>query len=155
MKLVPALLLAAGSLAAATSAAAQDLSAQPTYETVNLNSGFPNDPYNVSVSSGGSIDASGIGSPCTGYIANAPDVRLNYQSGSLPLYIYATSDSDTTLIVNAPDGQWYCDDDSNGGLNPQVTFLKPQSGQYDIWIGTYASADFRPATLHISELAGN
>jgi hypothetical protein len=155
MKLVPALLLAAGSLAAATSAAAQDLSAQPTYETVNLNSGFPNDPYNVSVSSGGSIDASGIGSPCTGYIANAPDVRLNYQSGSLPLYIYATSDSDTTLIVNAPDGQWYCDDDSNGGLNPQVTFLKPQSGQYDIWIGTYASADFRPATLHVSELAGN
>lgn len=153
MKLVPALLLAACSLAATTAASAQDLSAPPTYETVNLTAGFPKDPYDVSVSSGGSVDASNLGSPCTGYIASAPDVRLNYESGSLPLYIFATSDSDTTLIVNAPDGQWYCDDDSNGGLNPQVTFLKPQSGQYDIWIGTYASADFRPATLHISELA--
>ena len=153
MKLLSAVLLAACSLAATASASAQDLSARPTYETVNLSSGFPNDPYDVSVSSGGSVDASNIGSPCTGYIASAPDVRLNYDSGSLPLYIYATSDSDTTLIVNAPDGQWYCDDDSNGGLNPQVTFLKPQSGQYDIWIGTYASADFRPATLHISEVA--
>lgn len=153
MKLLPVVLLAACSLAGATSAAAQDLSARPTYETVNLTAGFPNDPYDVSVSSGGSVDASNIGSPCTGYIASAPDVRLNYDSGSLPLYIYATSDSDTTLIVNAPDGQWYCDDDSNGGLNPQVTFLKPQSGQYDIWIGTYASSDYRPATLHISELA--
>lgn len=153
MKLLSAALLATCSLATATSAAAQDLSAQPTYATVNLSSGFPNDPYSVSVSSGGSIDASGIGTPCTGFIANAPDVRLNYQAGSLPLYIYATSDSDTTLIVNAPDGQWYCDDDSNGGLNPQVTFLKPQSGQYDIWIGTYASADFHPANLLISEVA--
>ena len=154
MKLFPALLIAACPLAAgATAASAQDLSARPTYATVDLTSGFPNDPYDVSVSSGGSVDASNIGSPCTGFIASAPDVRLNYQSGSLPLYIYATSESDTTLVVNAPDGQWYCDDDSNGGLNPQVTFLKPQSGQYDIWIGTYASSDYRPATLHISELA--
>lgn len=146
--------LAAVLLAAAIPAAAQDLSARPTYETVTLTSGFTNDPYNVSVQSGGSIDASGVGSPCTGFIASAPDVRLNYQSGSLPLYLSSSSEADTTLIVNAPDGQWYCDDDTGEGLNPLVTFLKPQSGQYDIWIGTYASADFRPAILHISELSG-
>ncbi|MEO5707662.1 MAG: hypothetical protein ABIT10_05670 [Alteraurantiacibacter sp.] len=145
---------AAAALAAALPAAAQDLSARPTYEAVTLNSGFANDPYNVSVQSGGSIDSSGIGSPCTGFIASAPDVRLNYQSGSLPLYLSTTSDADTTLIVNAPDGQWYCDDDTGEGLNPLVVFAKPQSGQYDIWIGTYASADFRAATLHISELSG-
>lgn len=147
--------IVAALVAGAIPAAAQDLSARPTYETVSLTSGFPNDPYNVSVQSGGSIDASGVGSPCTGYIASAPDVRLNFQSGSLPLYISASSDADTTLIVNAPDGQWYCDDDTGEGLNPQVTFVKPTSGQYDIWIGTYASADFRSATLSISELSGN
>jgi hypothetical protein len=155
MKHYATILLAAVSLGADLPAAAQDLSARATYETVTLNSGFTNDPYNVAVQSGGSIDASNIGSPCNGYIASAPDVRLNYQSGSLPLYISATADSDTTLIVNAPDGRWYCDDDTGEGLNPLVTFAKPSSGQYDIWIGTYASADFRPATLHISEISGN
>jgi hypothetical protein len=130
-----------------------DPSREPSYGTINLAAGFPDDPYDVSVSSGGSLDATSIGEPCRGYVASAPDVRLNYSSGSLPLYIYATSESDTTLVVRAPDGLWYCDDDSNGGLNPQVTFLKPQGGQYDIWVGTYASADYRPATLYVSEVA--
>ncbi len=155
MKHYATFVIAAAALGSALPAAAQDLSASPTYETVNLNSGFANDPYNVAVQSGGSIDSSSIGTPCTGFIANAPDVRLNYQSGSLPLYISATSDADTTLAVNAPDGTWYCDDDAGDGLNPMVVFAKPSSGQYDIWLGTYASADFRPATLHISEISGD
>lgn len=139
-------------LASATTAAAQDTSARATYGEVRLRSGFTPDPHSVRITAGGSIDASRIGSPCTGTIANAPDYEVTYTAGSLPLYIYAQADSDTTLVVNGPDGQWYCDDDSNGGLNPQVTFNSPRSGTYDIWVGRFGGGT-TPATLYISELA--
>jgi hypothetical protein len=142
----------AATLASATGAAAQDMSAPAAYGSVRLSSGFTPDPHSVSLTAGGSIDASRIGSPCTGTIANAPDYELTYTAGSLPLYIYVNATSDTTLVVNGPDGQWYCDDDSNGGLNPQVTFNNPASGTYDIWVGTF-SGGTATATLHISELS--
>lgn len=138
----------------APAAQAQDTSATATYGSVRLNSGFTPDPHEVSLTAGGSIDASTIGSPCTGSIARAPDYELTYTSGSLPLYIYATASSDTTLVVNGPDGQWYCDDDSNGGTNPQVTFNTPRSGTYDIWVGTFGGGT-AAAVLHITEVAGS
>ena len=117
-------------------AQAQDTSAQATYGSVRLSSGFAPDPHVVSLTAGGSIDASNLGSPCRGSIARAPDYEVTYTAGSLPLYITSTSSSDTTLVVNAPDGRWYCDDDTNGN-NPLVTFNNPRSGTYDIWVGTY------------------
>ncbi|MFN3557823.1 MAG: peptidase [Brevundimonas sp.] len=138
----------------APAAQAQDTSATATYGSVRLNSGFTPDPHTVSLTAGGSIDASNLGSPCTGSIARAPDYELTYTSGSLPLYIYATASSDTTLVVNGPDGQWYCDDDSNGGTNPQVTFNSPGSGTYDIWVGTFGGGT-ASATLNITELSGD
>lgn len=141
-------------LLVAPAAQAQDTAAPATYGNVRLSSGFTPDPHTVSLTAGGSIDASTIGSPCTGSIARAPDYELTYTAGSLPLYIYATASSDTTLVVNGPDGQWYCDDDSNGGANPQVTFNTPRSGTYDIWVGTFGGGT-ASATLNITEVAGN
>ena len=33
--------------------------------------------------------------------------------------------SDTTLVVNGPDGRWYCDDDGgNGSLNPALQVVE-------------------------------
>ena len=101
------------------------------------------------------IDASQAVSPsCRGYITNAPDVRLNFQGGSnLPLILSVNSGADTTLVVNGPDGSWYCSDDEGvNGMNPMVRFNSPQSGRYEIWVGTYGSASLAPAQLHISEL---
>lgn len=133
-------------------AMAQDFNAAPTYETVHLQGGFPDDPYVVYLSSGGGSDASYLGGDCRGYIANAPDVRLNFEPGSLPLIISAASGADTTLVINAPDGRWYCDDDSGEGLNPSLVFSNPQYGRYEIWVGTYGVAELYDAELHISEL---
>lgn len=149
------LLAATAAIAAvfAGAASAQDFSQNPTYGVANLNSGFTPDPYVVNVQSGGSINATHLGGSCAGFVANAPDVRLNFTAGSLPLIISANSSADTTLVVNGPDGRWYCDDDSgNAGMNPMVRFNGPASGQYDIWIGTYGNASLQPAQLHISEL---
>lgn len=139
---------------AAVPAAAQDYRLNPTYTTLTLDSGFTPDPQTIDLQSGGDIDASSISSSCRGFIANAPDVRVRYTRGRYPLIISVDSNADTTLVVNAPDGRWYCDDDSGErGLNPMVRFNNPQSGQYDIWVGTYGNARLEPATLAISEIS--
>ena len=134
-------------------ASAQNVNGRPNYGTINLRSGFAPDPHVTNLRSGGSVDASTVGANCRGFISGAPDVRLVFSSGSLPLIISANSRSDTTLVVNAPDGSWYCDDDSGSrGLNPALRFDRPQSGRYEIWVGTYGSASTPAAQLHISEV---
>lgn len=146
--------IAAAAVAAlATPALAQDFSAPPTYGSVNLNAGFTPDPYTVRITSGGARRAANVSSNCRGWIANAPDYSVYYVAGStFDLTIGATSESDTTLVVNGPSGNWYCDDDSGEGLNPSLTFGNPQSGRYDIWVGSYREGDYANATLAISEL---
>lgn len=150
-------LLCASAMAVAlvAPANAQDVNASPTYDTVRLNPGFTPDPYIVQLDSGGSISANGISESCAGYIANAPDVRLRYGSGSgaLPLIIGVQSDYDTTLVINAPDGRWYCDDDRGAGLDPLVRFHEPLAGAYEIWVGTWGDTDVHPAQLVITELS--
>ncbi|WP_233350725.1 hypothetical protein [Maricaulis maris] len=137
----------------AGAAIAQDTSAPPSFGSVNLSAGFTPDPYNVTLTSGGQLRASNISSSCRGWIANAPDYSVYYQAGNMfDLTIGSVSSSDTTLVVNGPYGNWYCDDDSGEGLNPSLTFNNPQSGRYDIWVGSYSEGDYAQATLSVSEL---
>lgn len=124
-------------------ASAQDWSLPPNFGSTSLNIGFLPDPYEVSIVAGGSIDASGFG--CAGNISNAPDYRLFWEGTGLT--IGATSSSDTTLVVNGPDGEWYCIDDVNG-LDPAIRFQ--DGGQYDIWVGTYNGGTAN-ATLYFTE----
>ena len=139
--------------ATALPALGQNYSLNPTYGTLTLAAGFQPDPQVVNLQAGGNIDASRISSSCRGFITDAPDVRVNYTAGEYQLMISADSTADTTLVVNGPDGSWYCDDDSgNEGLNPLVRFNNPASGQYDIWVGTYSSGSLPPAQLYISEI---
>jgi hypothetical protein len=136
-------------LAVAGAAIAQNWNLAPRYGTLNLRTGFMPDPHAVSLTAGGPIQTSQGG--CSAYVANNPDVRLNYTAGSLPLNIYVRAGSDTTLLINMPNGQWACNDDSNG-LNPLVNLPNPPSGRYDIFVGTYNSTP-APATLYVSELS--
>lgn len=133
-----------------------DYSLTSNYGSVSLQSGFTPDPYNVQLAAGGDVNVRENGPDgCWGYTTASPDFELNYTAGSVfDLFISATSGSDTVLIVNAPDGSWWCNDDGAEGLNPGIEFTSPNSGVYDIWVGTYSSsAGTPPATLHISELA--
>jgi hypothetical protein len=152
MHLVRCLIILA-SFAAAAPAAAQDANADPNFRTISLRTGFTPDPQLISIRSGGEINAQSISSACTGFISSAPDVRLNYTAGTLPLILSVAAGADTTLVVNGPDGRWYCDDDGGvNGNNPMVRFSAPQSGRYEIWIGTYGNSSLQPGQLHISEL---
>ncbi|RZJ32162.1 MAG: peptidase S1 [Brevundimonas sp.] len=128
-----------------------DTSARATYGETYLSSGFNPDPHRINLVAGGGLQASVVSSSCRGAIATAPDYQITYTAGSLPLAIQTLSSSDTTLVVNAPDGEWYCDDDSGDGNNAQVYFSKPASGVYDIWVGTYSGGN-TSATLLITEL---
>ncbi len=144
----------AAAVALSSGALAQTWNLNPTYGSVNLRTGFLPDPYVTNVQAGGDRNARNLPGNCRGYVANAPDFNLNYQAGStLPLIIGAESSSDTTLVVNQPNGSWICDDDGGPGLNPRMTISNPQSGLYNIWVGTYSStAGFPQAQLYISEL---
>ncbi len=137
-----------------SAAQAQDWTLSPTYGSVKLVSGgFQPDPYTVDLQAGGAQDASTLGGNCVGFIADAPDFRVLYTPGGLPLIFSIASDSDTTLVVNDPNGNWICDDDSAGNFNPMVQIDDPPAGQYDIWVGTYSQGGFPDATLSIAEQA--
>lgn len=125
-------LLTATAVAALTTSAtfAQDYSLNPTYGVISLNSGFLRDAGRIEITAGGPMDASTVG--CLGSIADAPDVRLMWGGGEMT--IGSESNVDTTLLVNGPDGEWYCSDDVYG-LNPALDFS--EAGQYDIWIGVF------------------
>jgi len=132
-------------------ALAQNFTLNPTFGTFTLQSGFTPDPYQIDVVAGGSNDASNVGSQCAGFVAEAPDVRLHFQGGLFNEINFSTqSNSDTTLVINDPNGTWHCNDDGGNGLNALLSFV-PVSGQYDIWVGTYGSSTAN-ATLAISEL---
>jgi len=146
-----AVLLAPGASLAQKSGGRPDFSRAPNYGSVNLTAGFTPDPWTKSILAGGSTPASAARSGCEGSVSIAPDLQLNYDAGSLDLTIRAVASDDTTLLVNTPSGQWYCDDDSGGGLNPRVLISGPESGRYDIWVGTYGD-EMVQSTLEISEL---
>lgn len=137
-------------IASASPAAAQNAGLTANSGEISLDSGFTPDPYRVSLVSGGGIDGSALPGACVGMISDAPDFELTYSSSGGPLTFRTQSGGDTTLIINGPDGRWYCDDDSGGGVNARVTFGSAPSGTYDVWVGAIGGS--ASATLLITEL---
>jgi hypothetical protein len=146
-----AMLLAPSAALAQKSGGTPDFTLDPNYGTVNLESGFTPDPYTHSILAGGSIAAAGAKAGCEGSVSAAPDLQVFFEAGELDLTFMVEADEDTTLLINTPNGRWYCDDDGAGGLNPKVQITNPQSGRYDIWVGTYGD-DMVQSTLKVSEL---
>ena len=128
---------------------AQDYSQAPTYGETSLAAGFMPDPHEISLTAGGGVNTATEGpAPVCGFVAAAPDYRLQWGGGSLN--VYAVSDADITLLINMPDASWQCSDDFNG-TNPALSLANAPAGQYDIWVGTY-NGEMAAATLKISEL---
>ena len=108
------------------------------------------------MTSGGSVDVSYLGGGCTGFATSAPDFSVNYTAGAFPtLRFYFVGSGDSTMIINGANGQFACNDDSFGTLNPTIDFNSPVSGRYDIWIGSFASGSFISGTLSVTESTGN
>ena len=128
----------------------------PVSGSTALTSGFVPDPYTVGVTAGGPANVSYLGGGCVGYTTAAPSFSLNYTSGAFPtLRFYFVGGGDTTMIINSPNGSYYCVDDSFGTLNPTIDFNSPSSGRYDVWIATYSQGASVGGTLYITENTGN
>ena len=119
----------------------------PSYGTVTLNGGFTPDPRVVRLTSGGEVNAATLQPGCTGFVSRAPDLRVTYQAGSLPLTFTAVG-ANVSLLINSPDGRWYCTPLSAAGAT--YRFARPASGRYEIWVGAPRGAG-SAAQLQISE----
>lgn len=137
-----------------------DLTLPARHGELVLRTGFTPDPRSVNIMAGGELDAdlalagqTVAAGFCVGYVTREATLELDFAAGGLPLFVSASGEDDLTLMVNAPDGAWLCDDDSSDGVNPGLSFDAPQSGVYDIYVGTYSQGGAPvPAALHISEL---
>lgn len=138
--------------ASPVSVSGQSIGESAAYGDVRLEDGFVPDPHEIQLTAGGTVKVKATDDCNFGYVAEAPDLDFHYEAdGNGTLFIYAASDEDTILLINHPDGEWSCDDDGWGGLDPLVVIPNAASGLYNIWVGRYGNKG-GPATLNISEL---
>ena len=125
------------------------------------------------VIAGGNLSAGNLGTECNGWIASdGPTHTFTREKAAHVMVIQATSDDDSVLVVEAPDGDVHCDDDSFGDRNATLTFYDGEalladfgasevdaehfidggSGTYNIWVGTFSrNGGTVDATLAIFE----
>jgi len=83
-----------------------------------------------------------------------PNHILNVSPGTAQVSIGASSNVDTTLMVQTPDGRILCDDDGGPvGMNPLLQFAAVP-GQYRVWVGSYSSSSGGPYNLEASAVGG-
>jgi len=132
---------------------------QANYGVRPVQGGFMPDPMPITMVSGAAagnsvdIRQQNLGPGCVGVGTRQPDLIVNYANprSMLRFYFQPNQRGDTALVINGPDGRWYCNDDAVG-LNPEVTFNGPQAGQYDIWVASYRVGTNIPGVLNVSEL---
>ncbi|MEM6712364.1 MAG: hypothetical protein AAF590_08785 [Pseudomonadota bacterium] len=106
---------------------------EPTFGVVTEQAGFGSNT--LAIQAGGAIEADALGAGCVGFIADAPDIVFDY-GGNASVTIEATSQVDTTIVVETPGGQFLCNDDFDE-LNPGVETAFNEPGRYAIWVGTF------------------
>ena len=121
-----------------------------------LRSGFVPDPLSIAVTAGGSEPAGFLNGACNGWVSGErPNHRFQYEASRRPLGLYVEGNVDTTLVVQTPSGEYFCNDDfsEESGRNPAVQLESPETGIYSAWVGTYKAAEVgAPAMLAITEL---
>ena len=154
-RLFATLAFAIGLLGAGQALACPNWNNPTVFGQQSLQAGFLPDPYVRNLTAGGRVNLADC-SPYlgAGWVVSRPDFRLQYQgtspTGRLTFALEARSDVDPILVVNAPDGSWYYNDDYRG-FNSAIVFTNPMSGQYDIWTGSFNRSSNNPAQLIITE----
>ncbi|PJF27896.1 MAG: hypothetical protein CUN53_02330 [Phototrophicales bacterium] len=130
-----------------------DFNLTPNFGGTSLQAGFTPDPMIVEIISGGDLDVStfGYGAECRGFATRQPDYSVRWAGTSAGLRFFFLSQGDTVLIINAPNGAWFCNDDSYSTLNPTLDFLNPAEGRYDIWVASYNAGENIRGSLYITE----
>jgi len=123
----------------------------PAYLTLNLQAGFPLDPFIVSANGGGPVDASTLGEGCTGYINSNATLSVHWEGETAMVRVFYHSDHDPVLVIRTPDGNYVCNDNANRLLlDPVITIENPASGSYSIWVGSADAGQLIPGVLVIT-----
>jgi hypothetical protein len=139
-----------------------------------LTSGFEPDPWGFPLTAGGGsnpVDIATLGllDDTTGeacgraYVTRKPDFHFTFGAGDYTLvrfYVVTENGADATLLINDPSGRWRCNDDHENPdwgneRAPVIDFTSPETGRYDIWVGSYDQSAHNPATLFVTELFEN
>lgn len=125
------------------------------YVTVDLQAGFPLDPFLVSVNGGGDVVASTLDAACVGFVTENPVAVVRWQApeeaAPEEIEVFFYSDGDPTLAIQLPDGSFLCNDDAHDNLlDPLIYVPAPASGEYKIWVGSYDDNQLIPGLLVIS-----
>lgn len=142
-----------GLTALATHSAALTPDAEANYGTLNLGSAA-SDQVMLMVRAGGDYDMNRhnvADTYCSGYVSAAPDAVINVSSSAQQQLYFATySGDDTTLVVMAPNGKIYCNDDASGrGLNAGVD-MPADAGSYRVWVGIHYAGDYPETALRVA-----
>lgn len=89
---------------------------------------------------------------CAGYVAEAPNFSFTLNEAFEKIWFSAHSPVNMSLLLNAPDGEWYCNDDFLG-TDPSVSFSDAPAGRYDIWVGSYDEGNYSASILYVTEQA--
>lgn len=134
-------------------------------ETITISGpGFSPDPITTSAQAGGTVPASTLaatdvsGAGCLGTIPAMPQ-HIVHLEAALPLLRFLVNGSDdTTLLVRAPNGSYYCNDDSgdpNNGVNPVVEIPSAGPGDYAVYVGAFGdSAMLSTYSIGFTAVAG-
>jgi hypothetical protein len=118
------------------------------YITLDLEAGFPLDPFIVSVNGGGPVAAASLAEGCPGYVAEQPVLTANWTGEAEFIEIFTYSDEDPTLLVQLPDGTYLCSDDATDTLlDTAVHIDTPAAGAYKVWVGAYEADQLLPLFL--------
>ncbi|RTE87071.1 MULTISPECIES: serine protease [Gammaproteobacteria] len=132
---------------------ALDHTAEPGFGSVSLTPMQVTAVHTAGITSGGEANANYLGESCVGYAATAPDYRFTLTSPmELVKVAFQSSggqESDPTMIIRAPDGNWHCNDDDSG-FDPAVYFTNAADGEYNVWVGSFSEGDFHPGQIVIS-----
>jgi hypothetical protein len=122
----------------ASGRAMSDLGASPGMTAPSMGAPGAGPHWSFDGMAGGPISAMDQDASCRGWIPATPQIVFNLAT-TTALVVSATSGVDTTMVLVAPDGSIFCNDDTNG-LDPQVsgTF---GPGSYRVFIGTYSEGN--------------
>lgn len=96
-------------------------------------------PARFAVRAGGAFSLLGCGGTGWGYVRDAPDFvfELTRMRRFRRLHLRANAGCDTVLLLRAPSGQWYFDDDSGVGHTASLSLAGPEDGVYTVWVGAF------------------
>lgn len=111
------------------------------------------DPLAVPLVAGGGVDVPAAISAlhCAGYASVEPDARFSWEGvGFLRFFFLPENGGDTALAIHAPDGSWWCIDDTYGTLDPSLDFLNSSPGEYAVWVTTDQPYEQVAGTLYVT-----